>query len=243
MKKVVASFALLFPFTVHAAPSEIRVFTDEIAGYGESMLEVHANKASRAGPEASNPTTPFQLMPEYSYGIRRNWELSLQVPFAIEQGQVLYNGYRFELQYVAPRDEALGFYWGANVETGNVVEEGQSREWVLEVNPIIGFRVDRWHFALNPSLVRTLSGSNQKTNLEPAGKVAYRAFEQNYFGFEYFWVAGPVQHWLPANQQSKVLYLVWDGKIGNSDINVGVGRGFTDGSDEWVFKTIFEIAF
>ena len=43
---------MLFPLTGFAAPNEIKVFTDELANYGESTLETHANKASRAGPKA-----------------------------------------------------------------------------------------------------------------------------------------------------------------------------------------------
>jgi hypothetical protein len=80
-------------------------------------------------------------------------------------------------------------------------------------------------------------------NFQPAAKVAYRAFENNHFGFEYYVDAGPLRHRLPANQQSRVLYFAWDGKIGKSEINVGIGRGFTDASDRWVLKTIYEIAF
>jgi len=73
--------------------------------------------------------------------------------------------------------------------------------------------------------------------------VAYRAFGKNYFGVEYYLEAGPIQRWLPSNQRSQVVYLAWDGKIGKLDINVGIGRGFTDASDRWVLKTIFEFAF
>src|SRR2546423_5143788 len=58
---------LLIVTAVLAAPNEIKVFTNELADYRESTLETHANKASRG---------PLQVMPEYSYGIWRNWELS-----------------------------------------------------------------------------------------------------------------------------------------------------------------------
>ena len=55
--------------------------------------------------------------------------------------------------------------------------------------------------------------------------------------------AGPLRSRLPSYLQSRVLYLAWDGKIGKSDINVGVGRGFTDASDRWVLKAVYEFAF
>ena len=64
-----------------AAPNEIKVFTDELARYREHTLEFHVNKASSAGEKAEDHGTPLQIMPEYSYGIRRDWELSFQLPF------------------------------------------------------------------------------------------------------------------------------------------------------------------
>jgi hypothetical protein len=148
-----------------AAPNEIKVFTDELAGYGGHTLETHVNKTSRAGPDADNRATPLQVMPEYSYGIWRNWEISFRLPFAVQQGQLRTNGYRGELQYVAPHDEEHGLYWGFNLELVNLA------------------------------------------------------------------------------QRSQVVYVAWDGKIGKSDINLGLGHGFSDASDRWVLKTILEFAF
>jgi hypothetical protein len=238
-------FCALFwlPILGGAAPNEIKVFTDELATYGEQTLETHANKASRAGPGAENRATPFQIMPEYSYGIWRNWELSLQLPVALQQDQLRTNGYRGELQYVVPHDEDQGWYWGGNVELANLARDGEQRIWNIEIIPIVGLRADRWHFAANPGISRALSGSARKINFEPAAKVAYRAFGRNYFGVEYYLETGHIQRWFPNNQRSQVLYLAWDGKISKSDINVGLGRGFTGASDRWVIKTVFEFSF
>lgn len=243
MKRFISWFPLWLPILAVAAPNEIKVFTDELAAYGEHTLETHVNKASRAGPNADNRATPFQLMPEYSYGIWRNWEFSLQFPVAAQQDRLRTNGYRGELQYVAPHDEDQGLYWGFNFEVANLARDGEQRIWNVEFAPIIGLRTDRWHVVGNPGINRPLSGAARKVNFEPAAKVAYRAFGKNYFGVEYYLEAGPIQRSLPSNQRSQVLYLAWDGKIGKSDINVGIGRGFTDASDRWVLKTIFEFAF
>ena len=194
-----------------AAPNEIKVFTDELASYGEHTLETHVNKASR---------TPLQVMPEYSYGIWHDWEFSLQLPAAFGQDASRLEGYRTELQYVAPHDKDAGFYWGVNFELARVERPGDASFWNIELIPILAYRMDRWHFVANPGID------------QPAGKVAYRAFEKNYFGVEYY-----------VDDQSRVLYFAWDGKVGKSDINVGIGRGLTDSSDRWVLKMIYEIAF
>jgi hypothetical protein len=237
-----AIFAAMFSFA-EAAPNEIKVFTDELANDGERTLETHVNKASRPGSRDENRQNPFRLMPEYSYGIRRNWEFSLQLPAAFNNDRGDLEGYRVELQYVAPHNEEVGFYWGINFELARIARLGESPFWNIEVIPILGYRADRWHFVANPGIERPVSGTSKSIAVQPAAKIAYRAFERNSFGLEYYVDAGPLRHLSPRRDQSRVLYVAWDGKIGKSDVNIGVGRGLTDSSDRWVFKTIYEFSF
>ena len=226
-----------------AAPNEIKVFTDELAGYGEHTLETHVNKASKAGPNPANRLTPIQAMPEYSYGIWKNWEFSLQLPAAFNDTASRVEGYRAELQYVVPHDDEEGFYWGINFELARTARLGEVSFWNIEFVPILGYRKDRWHFVCNPGIEKAVAGTSRGANFQSAGKIAYRGFDKNYFGIEYYVDAGPLRSRLPSYLQSRVLYLAWDGKIGKSDINVGVGRGFTDASDRWVLKAVYEFAF
>ena len=226
-----------------AAPNEIKVFTDELANYGEHTLETHVNKASNAGPGDPNRLTPLRVMPEYSYGIWRNWEFSLQLPAAFNGNTNQLEGYRAELQYVAPHDDDEGFYWGFNFELARSKRMRETAFSNIEFTPILGYRTDRWHFVVNPGIEKAISGASHTTNFQPAAKVAYKAFGQYYIGIEGYVDAGPLRHALPANQQSRMLYFAWDGKVGKSDVNIGVGRGFTDASDRWVIKTVFEFTF
>jgi hypothetical protein len=223
LRVLVATFISCTLVDATAAPNEIKVFTDELADYGEHTLEAHVNKARR---------TPLQVMPEYSYGIWHDWEFSLQLPAAFGQDASRLEGYRTELQYVAPHDKDAGFYWGVNFELARIERPGDASFWNIELIPILAYRADRWHFVANPGIDKAVSGASRAADFQPAGKVAYRAFERNYFGLEYY-----------ADDQSRVLYFAWDGKVGKSDINVGIGRGLTDSSDRWVLKMIYEIAF
>ena len=205
------------------APNEIKVFTDELASYRKHTLETHVNKAR---------TGPLRVMPEYSYGLWRNWEFSLQLPLAFTSQSANGEGYRAELQYVAPHDDERGFYWGINVEIARDYRLGEPHFWNLEFIPIVGLRTGRWHFAANPGIERPLSGRERSATATPAAKAAYLVSGKNYLGLEYY-----------VGEQSRMLYLAWDGKLGKSDINFGIGRGSTPASDRWVLKTIYEIAF
>ena len=224
MRRFLAFLLLAAAPPARAAPNEIKVFTDELAPYRGETLETHVNKAR---------TGPLRVMPEYSYGIWHDWELSLQLPFAFSSGSSATEGYRTELQYIAPHDADQGPYWGINVELARDARVAEEHFWNLEVIPIVGWRTGRWHLVANPGIERGLSGASRATTPTPAAKVAYRAFGGNAFGLEYYRDAGP----------SHTLYLAWDGKVGRSDINVGIGRGFTDASDRWVVKAIYEVVF
>ncbi len=231
------------PFGAMAASNEIKRFSDEIADLGEHTLETHVNKASRAGRRVENQVAPLQVMPEYSYGIWKNWEFSLQLPASLPQGRIRSDGYRAELQYVAPHDEDQGFYWGFNVEAVRSTRFGEPAIWNLEMIPILGIRIDRWHLIANPGIALPLMQAEKRVNFEPAYKASYRTFTSGSFGVEYYEEAGPLWKLLPGDQRYRVLYFAWDGKIGKSDINLGVGRGLNSASDRLVFKTVFEFAF
>ena len=218
-----AILAWLFPSMAFGAPSEIKVFTDELAAYREHTLEVHANRGGGA----------TRFMPEYSYGVRPDWEVSLQLPLAWREG-VRGEGYRAELQYVAPHDAAPGWYWGANFELARVEPLGEPHFWSVELMPIVGWRDERWHLALNPGGTAALSGSERKRSFDPAAKIACAMAPRSALGVEYY---------AEGETRSRSLYLAWDGKVGKSDVNLGLGRGLSHAADRWVVKTIVEIAF
>jgi hypothetical protein len=203
-----------------AGPNEIKIFTDELAGYGQHTFETHVNKGR----------TPLQVMPEYSYGIRRNWELSLQLPMAFTGEASRAEGSRAEVQYVAPHDEDRGLYWGFNLELARIARLGEPRFSNLEIIPILGWRNARWHVVANPGFDHASSGANRGTSFQPAAKIAYRGNGRNDYGVEYY-------------EEGRVVYAAWDGKLGKSDINLGIGRGLASEPDRWVLKLIYEIAF
>ena len=201
------------------------MFTDELADYHEHTLETHVNIAD-AGP--------LRIMPEYPYGVWHDWEFSLQLPLAFASDAAKGEGYRAELQYIAPHDIDRGLYWGMNVELAHVSRLGEAEFWNVEVIPIIGWRTKQWHLVGNPGFERPVSGAERSPTATPAAKAAYRAGHKNEFGIEYYRDS--------ANSHS--LYVAWDGKIDKSSaINVGVGRGSGSESDRWILKAIYEFAF
>jgi hypothetical protein len=238
----VLALSLLMGGVAVAAPNEIKVFTDEITSVGETSVELHINKGSRSGPNALNRDQPLQLMPEVSYGFSKDWEISLHLPASYQNQKLRSNGQRLELQYVASHDAESGFYWGVNFELARLTR-GDDAYTGIQMFPIIGWRDALWHLVLNPALSKPLTGNDKRLTFDPAMKVGYRVFGKNYFGFEYFEETGPLKKILPGDQRYRMLYLTWDGKLGKSEVNVGLGKGLTSVSDRLVLKAIVEIGF
>ena len=202
------------------------MFTDELAALHAHTLETHVNKAR---------TGPIRFMPEYSYGVAPDWELSLQLPFAFDSQRAVREGYRVELQYIAPHDDDRGLYWGFNVELAREARLEEERFWNLEAIAIVGCRIERWHLVVNPGIERPLGAGRRASSATPAAKISYASFPGSAFGVEYYVQTGA--------ERSRTVYLAWDGKIGKSDLNLGLGRGLAAASDRWVLKAIYEIAF
>ena len=72
----------------------------------------------------------------------------------------------------------------------------------------------------------------------PAARFARNLRENLSVGVEYYTDLGPLQNWLPFNEQQHNIYAVVDFKIGRFDVNAGVGYGLTPGSDRLMAKMI-----
>jgi len=55
---------------------------------------------------------------------------------------------------------------------------------------------------------------------------------------EYYTDLGPLQNFLPFNEQQHNIYAVVDFKVGRFDVNAGIGYGLTPGSDRLMGKII-----
>ena len=241
-KKSVALFATLFGFGIaQAAPYEITVLTDELTEPSDHAIELHLNLAKPAPRGEFTSGKVAQILIEYSFGLSKTTQLSVQLPVSRVAGRWNGNGIRGELQYVVPHNDDEGGYWGLRGEIGYDKPVGAASVVGLELLPIVGCRVGRWHFIANPSLNRAINRSNQRTQFDPAAKLAYRVADRHHLGVEYYIEGGPLRHVTPQQQRRELGYLVWDGVVGKTGFNVGVGRHMTSASDRWVVKLIVSI--
>jgi hypothetical protein len=240
------SFAVVFlaASTICArAVDEIQVYNAEIAKIGQWTFQLHSNYAFMGRKE---PDFPGGLIPnhalngtgEWAYGITDWWEMGFYTPFAVDQNLTPYsNAAKIRQLFVIPNAAEREFFYGVNFEFSYAMPQFSNTQWNMEIRPIVGWRKGDYEFILNP-IVDIGFGQNGGAVFAPAARFARNLGENLAVGVEYYTDLGPLQSWLPFNEQQHNIYAVVDFKIGRFDVNAGVGYGLTPGSDRLMAKMI-----
>ena len=74
-------------------------------------------------------------------------------------------------------------------------------------------------------------------------RLARNLGEDEFIGLEYYSDFGKIGDFLPLREQYQELYTVTDFKVQTLDVELGLGYGFTLGSDRFMIKAIIGYAF
>jgi hypothetical protein len=240
------SFAavLLAASTISArAVDEIQVYNAEIAKVGQWTFQLHSNYAfiGRKEPDFPGGLVPnhaLQGTGEWAWGITDWWEMGFYTPYAVDQELTPYsNAAKIRQLFVIPNAAEREFFYGVNFEFSYAMPQFSETRWNMEIRPIVGWRKGDYEFIINP-IVDLGFGQNGGAEFVPAARFARNLGENLAVGVEYYTDLGPLQSWLPFNEQQHNVYAVVDFKIGRFDVNAGVGYGLTPGSDRLMAKMI-----
>jgi hypothetical protein len=241
-------------FPAHAAMiDEIQVYTDDINKPGEFGIELHVNttpkgRSTQDFPGEITPRHGLRFTPEFSYGLTRDFEAGLYLPYARDaEGTTHFAGPKLRLKWLPlqPKEDGQGWFAGVNFEYAWVRPEFEQSRHSIELRPIAGYRGRDWLFAVNPILGLDLDGPNHdgKPDFSPSAKVARNVASGLALGVEYFAELGKVNNILPRPEQSHTLYFALDFEHKSWEFNIGVGRGLNDATDRWTLKTIIAVPF
>jgi len=245
---LVAAFASRPALAADQVHDEIQVYNAEIAEVGQWTYQQHLNYApvGQTQPEVPggfSSNRSLQGTPEFAYGITDWWEAGFYLPFAVTgSGQLLSDGAKLRSLFVVPDAAKRSFFYGINFELGYEMPRFASSPWGLEIRPIVGVRNAQWEFIVNP-IVDLSFGAGGEADFAPALRLARNLGNDWYVGLEYYGDFGKIGDFLPWQQQSQQLFAVTDFKAGVVDVELGVGYGFTGGSDRLVAKAIIGYAF
>ena len=232
------------------AVDEIQVYTGEINEVGQFSVQQHLNYTIKGLTEPAYPGAlidnhALNGTPEFAYGVTPWLELGLYVPFAVnEQGQFLSNNFKLRTLFVTPgraqerlllrpefrirlselavRARALS-RWKCGRSSAGAMPSGNSSSTRSSTSPGAGNSAasnSRRRPGSRAISARTASSASNTTRAS--------ATPGNFESFQ---------------QQSHKLFAVTDFKVGEVDVDFGIGYGLTPGSDRWVVKTIISYAF
>ncbi len=185
----------------------------------------------------------LQGTPEFAYGLTKWWEAGFYLPFAVNaDGDLLSEGAKVRSLFVIPDAAKRSFFYGVNFELGYEMPQFSLTRWELEIRPIIGVRNTEWELIANP-IVDLSFGEAGEADFAPALRLARKLGEDRFIGLEYYADFGKIGDFLPLREQSHQLYAVADFKLDKVDVELGIGHGFTPGSDGLVVKAIVGYAF
>jgi len=244
MCKLIKSFLLLGLLVArycYSAPFEIKVHEDLIADYQKSAFEIESN-LYKTKSLANITTNVFQTRLEYGYGITKESEVGANIFISDYNGSSYVNGGKISHMYIPTHDEEGLWHYGIKNEVNFITDIGGVQTNFYEITPILSLHLQSWKFTLNSSIDMALNGE-KKITFSPSAKVAYRAGEQTYFGFEYYVDNLPFSNLSGINQQPNTGYFVVDTTYKASQITLGAGRGFATSTDNWVVKAVGSLNF
>jgi hypothetical protein len=236
------------------AGDEIQLYDASIAEVGQWTIQHHFNYTfnSRRGPDfpgGLDPNHALNATPEFAYGVTPWFEFGFYVPWAIgkvgqpPEQQFVSNNFKLRWLFVTPEQEKRTFWYGLNFELDFPSKYFAQTRYAMEVRPIIGWRTmesaqsAQWDLIANP-IVDISWGTFGDIDFAPAVRLDRKLAEDTYIALEYYTDLGRPDHFFPFQTQQHQLFVTADFKVGEINIDFGVGYGFTSGSDRLIAKTI-----
>ena len=228
-------------------PFEIQVYEGDINDVGQFGLELHSNytaagRTSADFPGEAVPQGLLRLTLEPSLALTSWWELGayLQTATAVGDPVAHWAGFKLRSKFIARPARTTPFVLGLNFEIGRGVAVLGTADWDIEVRPIIAWFRGRWALAFNPIVGWAVTGARHAApDLEPAVKARVDVGSRVAIGVEYYGALGVLSSPAALRDQEHYLYAVADARGLPFELNVGLGRGLTAASEDWIIKAIF----
>lgn len=241
---VSASIALGVAGRALAQTDEIQVYDGGLADPGVLNLTLHNNYTPRgtatpAFPGAVVADESWNGVPEWAYGVTRWFEAGLYLPlYTLDKNQGWgLNGFKLRTLFATPDADHRAFFYGSNFEFSFNAERWDPTRFTSEIRPIVGWHRKRIDIVVNPILDTAYDGLGN-VEFVPSARVAYRASGSCALAIEEYADFGPLEAFLPADQQVHQLFGVVDGRLGAVDFEFGAGAGLTAASDDLTLKLI-----
>ncbi len=225
---------------------EIQVYSYETVAPRHTMLELHLNTIPLGTREGEMGTFPnhrqshFTL--EVTHGLTEHWELGCYLVSAyVPDNGMEFAGARLRPRFRIPESWGLPLRVGLSTEFGFNKSGFDPNGVTLELRPIIEKEAGRFYFSANPTFSKSLRGpdAHRGFEFEPGVKVAWHLTRRLEPGLEYYGGTGFLTRSDPMSGQRHMIFPTLDLDLSDDwELNFGIGRGLTGGSERWVLKMI-----
>jgi len=245
---LVCALLAVAPARVHAQNLfEIQVFPDEILDRGETQIEFHnvfMPNGTRLPDQMLDPSTHMHVSFEVAHGWTDTFETGffLETSPSADDNHAALTGFHVRPKLRLAKWQQVPFHVSLSVEYAffKHPDDTAFRQAVL-ITPILERHLGAFEMSLNPGIEVNLRGPEAGTapRFEPSAKVASRLASNVWFGLEYYAETGSIKHFEPLSEQHHLVFPALDIRTATGwDLNIGVGRGLTGGSEHWVVKWI-----
>jgi hypothetical protein len=230
---------------------EIQVYGSKTVDKHATMLELHSNYTSDGQKEEHDGVLPtngvFHETVEVTHGFTDCFETGIYFFNTIGSGnRTNYVGSHIRPRIMAPEKWRWPVGLSLSTEFGYQKRAYSPDDWSLEIRPIIDKTWKRFYFSLNPTFEKSFHGLNQHRGFDfsPNVKVSGNINRQVALGMEYYGAVGNIVTPDAYQQQQHQLFIVADIEWSEDwEFNAGYGIGFTDATDNGIFKVILGYRF
>jgi hypothetical protein len=241
---VIAIALFAAPARTYAQTDEIQVYDAEIEDQGKFNVMLHTNYTpiGRTTADFSGGIIPNHSVNgtvEWAYGVRDWFEQGLYLPvftiYSPGRGGSI-NGFKLRELFVRPHAAEHTFFYGVNFEFSVNYTYWESRHITSEVRPIVGLHLHPVDIVFNPIVDTDYTGGFGNLEFVPATRIAYNFNDKWAGAIEEYADCGPLNKFLPANEQFHEVWAVMDRSSKILNIEAGVGFGVSHGADKLTFK-------
>jgi len=230
---------------------EIQIYSSETVPIGYTMVELHSNYTFDGTKQTTEGILPSNHVFHETIEITHGWTPWFETGFYIfnaigSENCTSYVGSHIRPRVMVPKMWRWPVGISLSVEVGYQKPQYSQDDWTLEIRPIIDKQISKLYLSFNPTFDKSLHGVNKNIGyvFSPNFKAAYNITKIVAIGPEYYGSIGPLNDFLPYQSQQQQLFLAVDFDwSADWELNVGYGWGFTQSTDNAIFKVILGYRF
>jgi hypothetical protein len=229
---------------------EVQVFPDENLARGETDLEFHnvfMPSGTRLPDQTLDPSRHVHVSAEITHG----WSDSFETGFFLETSpssddrHAAFTGWHVRPKLRLPEWKHVPLHVSLGLEYAFLKQPGDAAfSQAIGITPILERHSGAFEMSVNPGIEIVVKGqgAGEAPAFTPSGKAAMKWGPTVWVSLEYYAETGSIKHFEPLAEQHHLIVPAIDVRTSSGwDLNVGVGRGLTGGSEHWVVKSILAI--